>query len=1226
MNHQLLILSSINASRDALATNPSPSNHPVILYASGLVLNLLDLDSCRLLQSIHLTDHLPHLSSYHHSVDAVCLADDNRRLAASCGSSTAIFESSSSTLPTSWKLHSTFTCHISRILSIDLKQCYCLTTGKDGLSFHQLEQEETTYSDDQPPRWIKRWALRGQPADHSTFEILDDGTCVLAAIVVGSPILRTYEFSTASSPPAFNPHRYSPKTITLSLPIHSIRFSYDQSFPSKKPHPLPLLSVEVISPVLGIALHYYNLVRRPLAAGSGNQSQQPSSGPYKPSIQYFHHGMCAISVPTHSPRILASFPLDKIAERQNEQQIGHTPRLNVMVLSNGEIHAAQTTKNTTLVSTNFILPKDMLELFMRPGTIIQSVMSVTTSPGQQTDHPSYSIVARPLTPTGEMFVAQLPRSALLADPIATASRPQLISVTRLPFGHTPLLTGLNSHDIEPATLTGLSITTTTKDKHDKYASLCTSADDKSARVSQLLAYATQPELATSIQKDDPGGGARSSGCLDFKGYQCKDPANLIDENTRFLATLCVMGETDRTRTFRVVILDSRQHPYSPGIVGLDTFEVERWSMEAGNEPQVKWSDDRSTERPFFNGCFLGVCCGSNAVRIYARAIDGWWTHATTVYSQMGSISQVSWLASPDHSPRLVYRTIGHTLQAPPINLPQRLTLPPWHPALLKNQLLFGYFSTTFATISCLSLALKGSLQPLTMLSQRIVTIGLKDDGDLMIQELEELANESVLPENLSPTTLSQAHIDIISSSNGIPLLTGDEQASLLKLAKALLQVQTARSHGVDAHGCQYIFSLVDHLSHNAVASGFGTDLGFGPRQDCGILSAQLSCTRGLLGQETCTILSECSVSAGAQKLDWRAARSAGLFLWLESPDEVHRYLERVAQAEYMSGGGGDTARSSDKLRGTSHGAMEQDPAACSLFYLALSKKRLLVGLWNVAYGHADRPLMTKFLQNDFSQPRWKTAAQKNAFALLSRQRFRFAASFFLLADRLQDAVNVCVRQLDDWQLAVAIVRAYEGDRGAAMDKLLTTVVLPLGFSSGNRWLVSWCFRMLGEVELACRVLVGQWDDPLIRNRWTPSVHDNVGVRVGPLDLSLVLLFSRLKRAARSPLAWTEERALVLLAVDELMNAGCPGVAGWLMQNWHVDPPALVRPTPPPGSAGHPQKPQPSSVLSLPDPIPHPQPAPTPTVAAADPSIPLPPRKNLPPQPLVVPEFDMSNFF
>ncbi|PLW44674.1 hypothetical protein PCANC_12361 [Puccinia coronata f. sp. avenae] len=182
------------------------------------------------------------------------------------------------------------------------------------------------------------------------------------------------------------------------------------------------------------------------------------------------------------------------------------------------------------------------------------------------------------------------------------------------------------------------------------------------------------------------------------------------------------------------------------------------------------------------------------------------------------------------------------------------------------------------------------------------------------------------------------------------------------------------------------------------------------------------------------------------------------------------------------GGGGDTAWLLDKLGGTSHGAMEQDRATCSLFYLALSKKRLLVDLWNVAYGHANWPLMNKFLQNDFSQSRWKTAAQKNAFGLLGRQRFCFAASFFLLADWLQDAVNVCMRQLGDWQLAVAIVRAYEGDWGAAMDKLLTTAVLPLGFLSGNRWLVSWGFRMLGEVELACRVLVVRFSHSSLNKR------------------------------------------------------------------------------------------------------------------------------------------------
>jgi len=158
-------------------------------------------------------------------------------------------------------------------------------------------------------------------------------------------------------------------------------------------------------------------------------------------------------------------------------------------------------------------------------------------------------------------------------------------------------------------------------------------------------------------------------------------------------------------------------------------------------------------------------------------------------------------------------------------------------------------------------------------------------------------------------------------------------------------------------------------------------------------------------------------------------------------------------------------------------------------------------------------------------------------------------------------VNVCVRQLSDWQLALAIVRAYEGDRGPAMDKLLTETVLPLGFSSGNRWLVSWSFRMLGEMELACRILVGAWDDPLIRNRWTPSVHDTFAVRMGPLDLSLVLLFNCLKRGYRSPLAWTDERELVLLTVDELTNAGCAVLAAALAKTWHIDRPDLPHPRP-----------------------------------------------------------------
>ncbi len=79
-------------------------------------------------------------------------------------------------------------------------------------------------------------------------------------------------------------------------------------------------------------------------------------------------------------------------------------------------------------------------------------------------------------------------------------------------------------------------------------------------------------------------------------------------------------------------------------------------------------------------------------------------------------------------------------------------------------------------------------------------------------------------------------------------------------------------------------------------------------------------------------------------------------------------MEVVARNEYMSGD-------------------NRDPTACSLFYFALGKIKLVQGLWRQAAWHKEQQLMLKFLNNDFSQARWRTAAQKNAFALLSKRRF-----------------------------------------------------------------------------------------------------------------------------------------------------------------------------------------------------------------------------------------------
>jgi hypothetical protein len=77
----------------------------------------------------------------------------------------------------------------------------------------------------------------------------------------------------------------------------------------------------------------------------------------------------------------------------------------------------------------------------------------------------------------------------------------------------------------------------------------------------------------------------------------------------------------------------------------------------------------------------------------------------------------------------------------------------------------------------------------------------------------------------------------------------------------------------------------------------------------------------------------------------------------------------------------------------------------------------------------------------------------------------------LLADNLEAAVDVCLHQLTDMQLAIAIARVYEGDDGPILRKLLHDEVLQLAAQEGNRWLASWAFWMLGRKDMAVRALV-----------------------------------------------------------------------------------------------------------------------------------------------------------
>lgn len=83
----------------------------------------------------------------------------------------------------------------------------------------------------------------------------------------------------------------------------------------------------------------------------------------------------------------------------------------------------------------------------------------------------------------------------------------------------------------------------------------------------------------------------------------------------------------------------------------------------------------------------------------------------------------------------------------------------------------------------------------------------------------------------------------------------------------------------------------------------------------------------------------------------------------------------------------------------------------------------------------------------------------------------YAAAFFLLADHLRDAAQVCINQLGDIQLAITIARAYEGDDSPVLKEILEERVLVDAASEGNRWMASWAFWMLNRRDMAVRSLI-----------------------------------------------------------------------------------------------------------------------------------------------------------
>ncbi|KAF8213200.1 WD repeat-containing protein [Mycena galopus ATCC 62051] len=402
------------------------------------------------------------------------------------------------------------------------------------------------------------------------------------------------------------------------------------------------------------------------------------------------------------------------------------------------------------------------------------------------------------------------------------------------------------------------------------------------------------------------------------------------------------------------------------------------------------------------------------------------------------------------------------------------------------------------------------------------------------------------------------HLIQTLESDPLPHLTPNEQAHLLVLVQTTLEIDEQR-RALDSNGLRYLISMRSFyiLNHRASTPGSPQSLGAIPRQTGRRERLRYRDMIWAFHSESQDLLLSASTAACKGKMCWADARALGVSIWLRSIDAMKAHLEVIARNEFMAGD-------------------NRDPTACSLYYFALGKVKLVHGLWRQSAWHREQAVTLSFLANDFSEPRWREAALKNAYALLSKRRFEYAAAFFLLGGALQDAVKVCLKQLGDFQLAVALARVVEqSEEGPVLLGILNETVIPTAFREGNRWLASWAFWLLHRRDLAVRILVTPLEDVANSLNITDIGDPHYD------DPSLALLFSQLRsktlQAAKgsSEISGRVEFNFVLQIARVFCRMGCQVLALDLVRSWTFDRPSMMqhRPaTPPPAPETAPPSP------------------------------------------------------
>lgn len=324
-------------------------------------------------------------------------------------------------------------------------------------------------------------------------------------------------------------------------------------------------------------------------------------------------------------------------------------------------------------------------------------------------------------------------------------------------------------------------------------------------------------------------------------------------------------------------------------------------------------------------------------------------------------------------------SLAHQLKKP---------LPVWHPSLVAHTVRHGHWSLASTILSTLTQQLKFWSEGET----------LQPHLDIAAEHLynaDSTTTTSALDESLTDDLMQ------LLDEKDLPDISMSEQKRL----KTVLQAMTycsAHVNGLDNAALRYLFSWrlqLLRLPETTSATGL--------LHPTGAAAPEMHWREIAFAYHSTTQqpLLDILMAHYEHKITWDIARYLGVFAWLSDHEALSQIFDALAQSAY---------------RATS----PPDPINASLYFLALHKKPTLLALWRIATWHKEQRTTMNFLRRDFTQPQNQTAAKKNAYALMGKKRFDYAAAFFLLADDAASATSLLASQCDDIMLAIAVARLY----------------------------------------------------------------------------------------------------------------------------------------------------------------------------------------------------------